>query len=82
VSAPIVLPLAALEVRLTDAGNGRVAVWLAAVGSDASERIATLKLDATDPRGWHWDSTPAVMPDALFCAVGDALEAHFAAATP
>lgn len=83
-SAPVVLPLAALEVRLTPlprAAGATFAVWLATTGSDASERVATVRATTAEARGWRYLAEPAVIA-ALRAAIDAALDAHFAAATP
>lgn len=75
-SGPVTLALPALEVRLTDAGGGRVAVWLAAVGSAASERVATVARPVPGGVGMVW-TTERKMPEVLREALSSALYAHF-----
>lgn len=79
-TAPVVLPLPALAVELIARADGSVALWLKRVGSEAAERVGTIKPDARLRRGW---SGPiAGVSETERAAITDALDAHFAAATP
>ena len=76
-SGPVILPLPALDVRITPLGSTRHAVWLGVAGHAASERVATITTGTRDARGWRY-VTVRPMPATLEVAIADAISGHVA----